>query len=57
MYKSLILPLARQEISDAAKWYNQKQKGLGKKFTQKPKGDDKWEKSVSGDWLTGGRLR
>jgi len=37
MYKSFILPSARQDINDAAKWYNQKQKGLGKKFTQQLK--------------------
>jgi len=34
MYKPFILPLAAQDIKDAAKWYNKKQKGLGKKFTQ-----------------------
>jgi len=35
MYKSYILPLAKQDIQEAALWYNNKQKGLGKEFTQK----------------------
>ena len=34
MFKAIILPLAKQDISDAAAWYNSKQKGLGKRFTQ-----------------------
>jgi plasmid stabilization system protein ParE len=33
MYKSLILPLAKQDIKEAAIWYNDRQPGLGKKFT------------------------
>ena len=33
MYKAIILPLAKKDIKDAAKWYNEKQKGLGLKFT------------------------
>jgi plasmid stabilization system protein ParE len=33
MYKSIILPEAKQDIKDSAKWYNSKQKGLGKRFT------------------------
>ena len=33
MYKSIILPLAKQDIREAATWYNKKQKGLGKRFT------------------------
>jgi plasmid stabilization system protein ParE len=33
MYKSIILPLAKQDIREAALWYNQRNKGLGKKFT------------------------
>lgn len=33
MYQSIILPLAKQDIKEAAHWYNAKQKGLGKKFT------------------------
>ena len=33
MYKSVLLPLAKVDISDAAEWYNWKQKGLGKQFT------------------------
>lgn len=34
MYKSIILPLARQDIKDAAKWYNDRKNGLGKRFIQ-----------------------
>lgn len=34
MYNVIILPLAKQDISEAAAWYNSKQKGLGKRFTQ-----------------------
>ena len=34
MYKAIILPLAKQDISEAANWYKSKQKGLGKRFTQ-----------------------
>lgn len=33
MYKTLILPLAKEDIQEAAQWYNQRQKGLGKRFT------------------------
>ena len=33
MYESIILPLAKEDIREAAKWYNKKQKGLGKRFT------------------------
>lgn len=29
------MPLAKQDIKEAAIWYNSKQKDLGKKFTQK----------------------
>ena len=32
MYKSVILPLAKKDIQDAAKWYNEQQGGLGKRF-------------------------
>ena len=32
MYRSSILPQAKQDIRDAALWYNAKQKGLGKRF-------------------------
>ncbi len=32
MYKSFILPLAKADIREAALWYNEKQKGLGKRF-------------------------
>ncbi len=33
MYKLIILPLAKQDIKEAADWYNSRQKGLGKRFT------------------------
>jgi plasmid stabilization system protein ParE len=33
MYKSIILLLAKEDIREAAKWYNKQQKGLGKRFT------------------------
>lgn len=33
MYTSVTLPLAKQDIKDAAKWYNERQPGLGKRFT------------------------
>jgi len=33
MYKSIILPLAKQDIEEAAQWYDSKQKGLSKRFT------------------------
>ncbi|MBA4408032.1 MAG: type II toxin-antitoxin system RelE/ParE family toxin [Bacteroidota bacterium] len=33
MYKSIILPLAKKDIRDSAFWYEQQQKGLGKRFT------------------------
>lgn len=33
MYKSLTLPLAKEDIWDAARWYNKKSQGLGKRFT------------------------
>lgn len=33
MYRPKLLPLAKQDISQAAHWYNTKQKGLGKRFT------------------------
>ena len=34
MYSATILPLAKKDIRQAAKWYNSKQSGLGKRFTQ-----------------------
>ncbi|UZO82459.1 type II toxin-antitoxin system RelE/ParE family toxin [Aquimarina sp. ERC-38] len=34
MYKSIILPLAKEDIKETAKWYNKRQKGLGKRFTK-----------------------
>jgi plasmid stabilization system protein ParE len=33
MYKSVILPLAKEDIREAALWYNKQQIGLGKRFT------------------------
>ena len=33
MNKSIILPLAKADIREAALWYNEKQKVLGKRFT------------------------
>ncbi len=33
MFKALILPLAKDDIREATLWYNEQQKGLGKKFT------------------------
>ena len=34
MYRAIILPLAKQDINKNAKWYEQKQKGLGKRFIE-----------------------
>ena len=34
MHQSIILPLAKQDIKENAKWYNSKQKGLGKRFIE-----------------------
>jgi plasmid stabilization system protein ParE len=34
MYKAIILPLAKDDIKSAAHWYNDKQQGLGKRFTK-----------------------
>lgn len=34
MFKLIILPLAKQDIKEAASWYNEKQKGLGLRFTK-----------------------
>jgi plasmid stabilization system protein ParE len=34
MFKAVILPLAKQDIKDAALWYNSRQNGLGKRFTR-----------------------
>ncbi len=33
MYKLIILPPAKEDIQEAAKWYETKRTGLGKKFT------------------------
>ena len=32
MYKSIILHTAKNDIREAAKWYNKQQNGLGKRF-------------------------
>ncbi len=34
MYKSLILPAAREDIREAATWYNKQRAGLGRRFTK-----------------------
>jgi plasmid stabilization system protein ParE len=34
MYKVIMLPVAKQDIKEAADWYNSKQEKLGKRFTQ-----------------------
>lgn len=33
MHKSIILPLAKEDIREAARWYNKQSPGLGKRFT------------------------
>ena len=33
MYKVILLPLAKEDIREAALWYNNQQLGLGKRFT------------------------
>ena len=38
MYKSIILPLAKEDIREAALWYNKQSKGLGKRFTIEVRG-------------------
>lgn len=32
MYKIILLPLTKNDIKEAALWYEKKQKGLGKRF-------------------------
>jgi len=34
MYKAVILPPAAEDIKEAAIWYNEKKKGLGRRFTK-----------------------
>lgn len=34
MYKVVVLPLAKDDISKGADWYNSKQEGLGRRFIQ-----------------------
>jgi len=34
MYKSVTLPLAKEDILDAARWYNKQSQGLGRRFTE-----------------------
>jgi plasmid stabilization system protein ParE len=38
MYRPILLPLAKQDIAQAAHWYNSKQKGLGKRFVAELRG-------------------
>ena len=33
MYKAVMLPVAKQDIAEAARWYNSKREKLGKRFT------------------------
>lgn len=33
MHRSIILPLAKEDIHEAERWYNKQSPGLGKKFT------------------------
>ncbi len=33
MYKLIVLPKVKGDIKKVAKWYNKRQKGLGKRFT------------------------
>lgn len=33
MYQAVILPIAKQDIKEAVAWYNERQPGLGKRFT------------------------
>lgn len=33
MYKVIILPAAKADIHEAARWYNNKERGLGRRFT------------------------
>ena len=35
MYKLVILPDAKSDIKKAARWYSEKQQGLGMRFTSK----------------------
>jgi len=34
MYGAILLPLAKQDVSEAVQWYNSKQKGLGLRFLE-----------------------
>src|SRR5690554_7444921 len=42
MYKPTILPLAKEDIKEAAHWYNTKKKGLGKRFTKAVRAEVKY---------------
>lgn len=44
MYKALILPLAKEDIREAARWYNQQRPGLGNRFTREVRGIVKYIK-------------
>ncbi len=34
MYKAVILPDAKKDVKEAARWYNDKKKGLGRRFVK-----------------------
>lgn len=34
MYRAIVLPFAKKDIREAALWYEEKQTGLGKRFTE-----------------------
>jgi plasmid stabilization system protein ParE len=34
MYRAIVLPLAKKDIREVALWYEEKQTGLGKRFTE-----------------------
>ena len=38
MYKSIILSPAKEDIREAAQWYNKQQNGLGKRFIMEVRG-------------------
>ena len=42
MYKPIILPLAKEDIKEAAHCYNTKKKGLGKRFTKAVRAEVKY---------------
>jgi plasmid stabilization system protein ParE len=46
MYKSVILPLAKEDIRDAARWYDKKSPGLGKRFTAEVRDSVRYIKQI-----------